>query len=162
MFVRCPQWTRKHCVCPGMCCVLLSHCALFKPLICPHLSHLQHKAYFPDEEDREQLARDQEEDHRTEGEAVCEPPLAVPDSSHLMDTVARFAGHPYHLRSLHRGGAGQQQVWVGQLQEGVGQEEREEQGVLFAMGDQSQWEMSVQIAACCDNYFLLIITSSIL
>ena len=93
---------------------------------------LQHEAYFPGEEDRDQLARDREEDIRTEREAVREAPLEVTDYSHQMDTVARFAPHPYHLRSLHHGGAGQQWEGAGQQQEGG----IEEQGLSVAMCDQ--------------------------
>lgn len=118
-------------------------------------SALQQEAYFPDEEDQEQMARDREEDARTEQEVVREAPLEVPDYSHLMDTIARFAPHPYHLRSLHRGGVGQQHQGVGQQQQGAGQqkEEIEEQGMLISCRN---------VSPCTDNCFLLIMTYSIL
>lgn len=92
---------------------------------------LQHEAYFPGEEDREQLTRDREEDIRTEREAMREAPLEVTDYSHQMDTVARFAPHSYHLRSLHRGGAGQSWEGAGQQWEEAGHQQEgeiEEQG----------------------------------
>ena len=125
------------CVCVRACmrvCACMCVC-VFTLYFCPHM---QYEAYLPDEEDREQQARDREEDLRTEQEAVREGRLEVPDYSNQMDTIARFAEHPYHLRSLHRGGVGQQQ-------EGVGQEEIEEQGVWSVMGRSCAVGISVKL-----------------
>ena len=108
------------CACVCVCWFPTALCASILALP----SALQQEAYFPDEEDQEQMARDREEDARTEQEVVREAPLEVPDYSHLMDTIAHFAPHPYHLRSLHRGGAGQQQQGAGQQKKEI-----EEQGM---------------------------------